>query len=197
MSTNDATRFIRDYGPESRNRIGFAWNGKHAEGFVDENDSFRQRIIAAVLAEPDAAGLDLVGDLFEAEARWSKEAWCVRDAFSALGSILLTRGGTAQLDRFLEWFAVSFDSYSECHAMSLNPVAPTPLIAEVERRLAGAVDEREKAGLEMARALFAKHKSGNPLAGMVKLGASELANAKASVESRGWFDWITRLFGGQ
>jgi hypothetical protein len=118
---NTIASFITGYGPELRGMICFAWNQKHAAEFHDENDVFRQQVIAAVLAEPYKAGLDLVGDLFEAEAHWSKEAWCIRNSFSKLGSILLRRGGAAQLDRFLEWFAVSFDAYSECHAMSLDP----------------------------------------------------------------------------
>jgi hypothetical protein len=194
MNTAETSAFIAGYGPASRDRICFAWNQKHAGDFRDDNASVRQEVIAAVLAEPGKTDLDLIADLFEAEARWSKEAWCVRDSFSTIGTLLLRRGGIAQLDRFLEWFAVSFDSYSQCHAMSLDPVTLAPLISEVERRLAAGSNDRWKARLEMARDLFAKHKSGNPLKGMVKLGPSELRKAKVSVHGENWFDRLKKAY---
>ena len=142
MKTEDTTSFINSYDRDSRDRICFAWNQKHAGEFVDENDSFRQQAIAAVVAEPGKAGLDLVGDLFEAEAQWSKEAWCVRDPFAALGSILLKRGGTEQFDRFARWFGASMDIYCQYHAMGIDPVTPASLISEVDRRLAGISDDK-------------------------------------------------------
>lgn len=194
MNTEDTTTFISGYGPHCRDRICFAWNQKHASDFRDENDSFRQQVIAAVIAEPGKVGLDLVADLFEAEARWSKEAWCVRDAFSTLGSMLLKRGGTAQLDHFIEWFCISFDSYSQCHAMSLDPVTLAHLISEVDRRLADAIDDRKKARLEMAQQLFAKHKSGDPLKGMLKLNPSELGKARVVTRSEGLLCKIRSIF---
>jgi hypothetical protein len=106
--------------------------------------------------------------------------------------MLLKRGGIAQLDHFLEWFAVSFDSYGQCHAMPLDPVTLAPLISEVDRRLAGVSDARPKAKLGMARDLFAKHTSGHPLKGMVKLSPSELGKAKVVVCRENWFDRLKK-----
>jgi hypothetical protein len=95
----------------------------------------------------------------------------------------------------LEWFAVSFDAYSECHAMSLDPITLAPLISEVDRRLANTVDERQKARLEMAQKLFAKHKSGDPLKGMMKLDPSDLGKAKVVSRSDGLWAKIASMFG--
>ncbi|MGA2796317.1 MAG: hypothetical protein ABSE63_01935 [Thermoguttaceae bacterium] len=194
MNTEDTTVFIAGYSPESQSRICFAWNGKHAADFVDVNDTFRQQVIASVLAEPGKASLDLVGDLFQAEGQRSKEAWCIRDSFSKLGTILLKCGGASQLDRFLDSFALSFDSYSECHAMTLDQVTLAPLISEVEARLAGAKDKCQKARLVMARDLFAKHESGNPLKGMFKVNPSQLGPARAVSKVKIWFHKVLRLF---
>jgi hypothetical protein len=197
MNAEETSAFVTGYSPSFRDRICFAWNQKHGAELRDQNDGFRQEIIATVIAQPDHADLQLIADLFEAEARWSKEAWCVRHAFSMLGTMLLKRGGVAWLDHFLDWFAVSFDTYGACHAMSLDPITLAPLVSEVERRLVEARDDRNKARLEMARDLFAKHKSGNPLQGMVKLGPSELSElSKARVVSPAetWFDRLKKVF---
>jgi hypothetical protein len=197
MNTEETASFIAEYGTESRNRICFAWNQKHAADFIDENDAFRQRVITAVVAEPGKAGLELVGDLFEAEAKWSREAWCVRDTFSSLGSILLKRGGTTQLAVFLQWFGVSMDTYCQCHAMDLDPVTLAPLISEVDRSLGETKDNQQKAKLEMARQLFAKIKSGNPMQGMFKLGGDKLGPARVVTKAEIWFDKILRFFKGR
>ena len=88
MTTEDTAAFIDGYGPDSLERICFAWNQKHAAEFVDANDAFRQQVIAAVLSDPGKAGIDLIADLFEAEARLSNEAGCVRRWFSKLVTFL-------------------------------------------------------------------------------------------------------------
>ncbi len=194
MNTEDAATFISSYDLNSREHICFAWNQKHAAEFIDLNDAFRQQVIAAVVSEPGRAGLDLVADLFEAEARWSREAWCVRDSFSKLGSILLKRGGEEQLDRFIPWFGVSMDTYCQCHAMAIDPVTLAPLISEVERRLADVADDRAKARLEMVQNLFAKLKSGNPMEGMFKVDPSELGPARVVSKAELWFGRFLRLF---
>jgi len=192
MNNEEIITFVRNYAPDSRSRICFAWNQKHAADFVDENDLFRQQVIKAVIADPDEVSLELVGHLFEAEAKWSKEAWCVRDSFSTLGGILLNRGGIEQLDCFFEWFTLSFDSYSQCHAMLLDSEVLDSLISEVERRFADAKGDKEKAMLELAQQLFAKHKSGDPLKGMVKLHPSHLGRAKA-LSLSGWRGLISKI----
>lgn len=186
--------FITSYGPGSRERICFAWNQKHAAEFVDVNDAFRQQVIATVVSEPGKTKLDLIADLFEAEARWSREAWCVRDSFSKLGSILLKRGGEEQLDRFIPWVGVSMDTYCQCHAMDIDPVTLAPLISEVDRRLAKVADDREKARLEMVQNLFAKLKTGNAMEGMFKVDPSQLGPARVVSKTEIWFHRVLRLF---
>lgn len=194
MTTEDTIAFIDGYGPACRERICFAWNQKHAADFVDANDAFRQQVIAAVVSEPGKAGLDLIADLFEAEARWSREAWCVRDSFSKLASILLKRGGEGQLDRFIPWVGVSMDTYCQCHAMDIDPVTLAPLISEVDRRLEQVADDREKARLEMVQKLFAKLRSGKPMEGMFKVDPSQLGPARVVSKAELWFNKVVRLF---
>ena len=64
---DEVSEFIRSYSSSSGElRIGFDWNGKHAEEFVDCNMEFRNSIREAVLANIAAAPLELVRDLFRA-----------------------------------------------------------------------------------------------------------------------------------
>ncbi|MBU6172180.1 MAG: hypothetical protein KGQ60_00155 [Planctomycetes bacterium] len=194
MTTEDTAAFIDGYGPDSLERICFAWNQKHAAEFVDANDAFRQQVIAAVLSDPGKAGIDLIADLFEAEARWSNEAGCVRRWFSKLASLLLVRGGEEQLDRFIEWVGVSMNTYCQCHAMEIDPVTLARLISEVHRRRKKVANVRERAGLEMVRVLFAKLKSDNPMEGMLLFDPSQRGRARGGSKTALWFEKVLRLF---
>ncbi|MDZ4821097.1 MAG: hypothetical protein SGJ20_19200 [Planctomycetota bacterium] len=72
---NDVTTFVAGYTSADECRICFAWNGKHAEEFDDANMNFRDAVYDFVLDDIEAVPIELVRDLFKAEAECSVEAW--------------------------------------------------------------------------------------------------------------------------
>jgi hypothetical protein len=166
------TDFITGYTADTRDRIAFAWNQKHGAEFKDSNFQFRQQVIKGVIAAPEQTSIELLHDLFEAEARWSKEAWCICDGFGKIGALMLKRRGIDSLDHFLKWFSNSFDSFSECHTMQLDSSTVDAMLNEVNRRLAAADKDADKGRLEIAKMLFDKFKKGNPTQGMFKVDAN-------------------------
>lgn len=69
--------------------------------------------------------------------------------------------------------------------MSIVPEVLTHLISEIDRRLGEIRDNREKGRHEMARKLFVKHDSGNPLKGMSKVDPNLVDKLKIIDESEG------------
>ena len=69
--------FVCHYTAASRAQIAFAWNGQHAEQFVDAHLGFRREVIAYCLAHSETVPTALWRDLFWAEAEYSCEAWSV------------------------------------------------------------------------------------------------------------------------
>jgi hypothetical protein len=130
----DAVSFVGEYSGDDR-QVRFAWNGKHTDGFVDENEEFRREVIDEVLRNPDAAPVPLVRDLFRAETQWAVQAWCVDRRVRELASLMLTKGGAAVLDEFVEGRARSMDTWFECDMLEIAPATARSLQAEVERRL--------------------------------------------------------------
>ena len=135
----DLVAFVGEYGGDDQ-RIRFAWNGKHTDGFVDENEGFRREVIDEVLRDPERAAVPLLRDLFRAETQWAAEAWCVVMRVRELASLLLTRGGPDALEEFLDGRARSMDTWFECDMVELSPAAARSLQTEVERRLGSAQD---------------------------------------------------------
>ena len=84
---------------------------------------------------------------------------------------MLKRGGIDSLDHFLVWFSNSFDAFSACHTMQLDPITVDALLREVSRRLVAVPKDPDKSRLEMAKMLFDKFKKGNPAQGMFKVSA--------------------------
>jgi hypothetical protein len=169
MIEQTITEFINGYTHDNRDSIAFVWNQKHGAELRDSNYKVRQDVIAAVVDAPEQVSIDLLHDLFEAEARWSKEAWCICDGFAKIGMLMLKRGGTNSLDHFLAWFSNSFDTFCGCHTMQLDPITVDALLQEVNRRLAATPKDPDKSSLEMAKGLFEKFKKGNPAEGLFKL----------------------------
>jgi len=106
----EVTAFIANYSSSDESRIRFDWNGKHAADFVDRNMEFRESVREAVLEDVSSAPLELVRDIFRAETRCSKEAWCIVKGVGVLAEALLRRGGTLYLDDYLEGKFQSFDA---------------------------------------------------------------------------------------
>jgi hypothetical protein len=196
MISQETADFIARYGDSSsRERIRFDWNKKHGNEFSDTNSSFRRQVAEAVLAASGQAPLNLICDLFEAEALCSKEAWCISLSFAPLGGLLLTRGGIAVLDLFAANCCASFDSYTASHTMNLDPVTVAALYAETARRLKESTDEIDRKRLAMTLDLFGKYRNGNPGKNVVMLSGDKLKGVKVKVVSgpRRWLAQLKRL----
>ena len=135
----DVAAFIAGYTSADEARIRFDWNGQHSEGFVDRNMEVREPVLEAVLADVSAVPLELIRDLFRAETRFSREAWCIVDGVSALAEALLRRGGPAYLDDYLEGKFQSFDA-SLGSAFEYDLPLARALLAEARTRLASSPD---------------------------------------------------------
>jgi hypothetical protein len=153
---NDVQQFISSYSDGHQSRIGFAWNGEHADGFQDANYEFRKLVLDAVLTAPTAAPLPLVRDLFRAETEFSREAWCVDNRIVILAEIMLRYGGKALLMDFLRGRCQSFDASMACGGVRIDRLVAAELLGEVERLLAATTDSNERSILEVGREVFAE-----------------------------------------
>jgi hypothetical protein len=122
---------LSNYSPSERERIAFAWNGKHAEGFIDANQSFRWAIVKECIANSERVPLPLLEDLFLADADWAVQAWGAPEHFAPLGFVLLVRGGSAALESFAKGFNASFDTFGACHEIQLPAGLLPSLITSV------------------------------------------------------------------
>lgn len=156
-----ATEFAKNYTPNQRDRIRFAWNGKHAGEFHDDNQDFRQAVVSAVLADPAEAPIDLVRDLLEEDALWSHGAWCAPETYPDLLTVLLRRGGPAVLPDFASAMSATFDTFGSAHTMALSPDEAGRYREESARLLSRETDDRRRTQLQMAAELFEKIQAGN------------------------------------
>lgn len=140
--------FIADYADADRQRIAFAWNGKHAADFEDANQAFRWQVVEACLALPENASSLLLEHLFQTDVAWSREAWGAPKHFAQLGSVLLTQGKESVLDAFANNFPRSFDTYAASHHMQLAPELLSRLILHTEERLAMTTESTQRKSLE-------------------------------------------------
>jgi hypothetical protein len=130
---NNITAFIASYTSAEEPRIRFDWNGKHAGEFADRNMEFRGEVLEAVFADPSAAPLELIRDLFRAETRCSREAWGIAGGVNVLAEHLLRRGGVPYLDDFLDGKFQSFDASLGSAFEADLPLAQAMLNAVRER----------------------------------------------------------------
>lgn len=153
--TDNIPEFVARYAPAVDEwRIRFAWNGEHADNFVDRNEAFRGRVIEVVLANLSTAPIELVRDLFHAETLWAKEAWCIRYAWvHPLACELVHRGGLRYVEDYLAGKHRGMDS--SCSAtVPHTPELGQAFLAEVERRLASDPDADRRRLLEAGRRIF-------------------------------------------
>ncbi|MEM8861920.1 MAG: hypothetical protein AAGD96_26660, partial [Chloroflexota bacterium] len=66
--------FVKNYSNDDELKILFAWNGKHADDFFDENLEFRRKVLKYFEKYPKEFSIELVGDLYDAETAFAKEA---------------------------------------------------------------------------------------------------------------------------
>ena len=111
--------FVRCYTKVEQMKMAFAWNGKYAEQFIDDNSDFRRQVMTYCLANSEVVPTVLWRDIFLAEAEYSREAWGVIAEFSLLAQHLFISGGTAVLDDFVDGYYASFDTYVSCQSLEL------------------------------------------------------------------------------
>jgi hypothetical protein len=127
--------FVRTYTPKSEAQIAFAWNGKHANEFVDSNMQFRKDVCSYFEAEQDAFSLPLIAALFKAETLCAKEAWGVNRVVSMLAQELLERGGVEYLEVYMDGARCGMDAFMATGAITLSKIRYQELL---ERCLANA-----------------------------------------------------------
>jgi hypothetical protein len=157
MSENEhAVDFALNYTGDQREAIRFVWNGKHADEFHDENQSFRWSVAELILSEPESFPIILVRDLLLEDGLWSREAWCAPNHFAGLLSILLQRGGRGYLADFAAAMNTTFDTFGAAHQVVVSPQQAHELLEETELQLSVITDARRRIELESAKELFRK-----------------------------------------
>lgn len=195
MDVMDIKGYIHGYTDESREKIAFVWNGEHADQFEDANASFRALVITYILENPGDAPTTLIRDLFLIEAEWSREAWCVSNAFAQLGEMLLNRSVDDYLDSFLHGYLASFDTYSACHTIQLDPIILEALITEINNRLLTTSDEVDRKMLESGKELFEQIKKGTAAQGFVALApGTPVKNIRIMKTPRSFWERIIDFF---
>jgi len=185
------TRFISEYRTADKERIAFAWNGKHAGEFSDANQEFRWAVAKGCIENPALASTELIEHLFLADAEWSRQAWGAPNHFAALGKALLLRGGCCAIDAFSAGLMVSFDTFGACHQIRLPADQLELLIADLKTRLGGCQDEKVKLRLESALELFQKIQADTATTGWQTLRpGAEVKNIRIVSPS-----WFQRLWG--
>jgi hypothetical protein len=151
---------VSGYSSVDRGRIDYAWNGKHADQFVDAHQQARWEVVSYCLGEPGNVPAELLEHLFLADAAWTREAWGSPPHFAALGALLLQRGGEAAVETFATGLSASFDTFGACHEIRLSPELAVRLSAVARERAAFATDERLRTCLESAAELLIKVQKG-------------------------------------
>lgn len=188
---NPIINFISEYKSTDRERIAFAWNGKHSSEFVDANQEFRWSIAKECIENPALAMSELLEQLFLADAEWSRQAWGAPNHFAGLGRALLLRGGDSAIDAFSIGFITSFDTFGACHQICLPDEQLQELIAAVNEKLKATSDDKTRNRLESALKLFRQIQGGNATAGWHALApGTEVTNIRIVSPS-----WIRRLWG--
>lgn len=153
----DAEAFVRSYSKDYAGLVRFSWNGEHGDGFADANLDLRKRVLAVVLAQPDAASLDLLRCLFEAETQFAQEAWGVNRNLHVLAQALLLRGGTDAVLDFLRGKLRSQDTNIECAQVKLLKALAADLVRHCRQMLNGPIEDADrilaKHGVEFFSAL--------------------------------------------
>ena len=153
----EAETFVRSYSKDCAGLVRFAWNGEHGDGFEDANLDLRRRVLAVVLAQPDAAPLDLLRCLFEAETQYAQKAWGVNRNLHVLAQALLLRGGTGAALDFLRGKLRSQDTNVECAQVKLPKALAADLASHCRQMLNGPIEDTDrilaKHGVEFFSAL--------------------------------------------
>ena len=189
-----ARDYIENYTESDFGKIEFAWNEKHAEDFVDENQDFRQSIVEACVEDPSSASDDLLQILFIEEAKWAREAWGSPRNFGQLGQLLLERGGEEPVRTFATGMNYSFDTFGACHEITLSPADQQAVTAVVDGFLETESDENQRPRFEAVKELLEKIAQGSATEGWVKVEpgtpVSNVRVVKPSILQR-FTNWLT------
>ena len=140
----DIHDFINRFDPSDVARVAFAWNGKHADDFEDANLDFRRAVVKEVLANPEAASVELLRALVDAETAFAKEAWGTNLWVHTLAEHMLIRGSTKVVSDFLTFWYRGMDAHCELSRVSLPAHVAEQCEAFCAKRLATVVSESEQ-----------------------------------------------------
>lgn len=186
--------FVKNYTPEDSGQIRFAWNGKHSDDFVDENQAFRRSVVDYCLNTPDSAPTPLLEALFIAESLWAKEAWGSPNNYELLAETLLLKGGEEVIATFSTGLCQSFDTFGACHQIRLPEAVVDSLIQTTRLLLSSTQDKSQEHCLKSSLELFAKLKAGTAAAGWTKIQpGTPVSNIKVISPGRLQRFWIWLL----
>jgi hypothetical protein len=154
FSHDELQLFIANYAPTDERLICFDWNGQHGDRFTDRNYEFRKEVLSEVLTDIRVASLELVRDLYRAETRFSKEAWCIDMRVSQLAEHLLRLGNDRFIEDYVEGKYQSFDSSMAAAAFRVEKSLAEHLLAVVRDRLQSEQDERRRNLLKSGEETF-------------------------------------------
>lgn len=126
--------FVKSYSEDDELRILFAWNGKHAEHFVDENMSVRKEVLKYFELHPKECPIELVAALYGAETEFAKEAWGVNPVVSLLAQEMLERGRSKFVAEYLKGWARGMDAHLQSKQIHLSEECIQELIAYAKGR---------------------------------------------------------------
>jgi hypothetical protein len=153
----NAETFICDYSIQNYPLIQFAWNGKHADDFVDSNYDFRKEVLEIVCSRKEAPIL-LVRDLFVAETEWAKQAWCVEDDdVRELAQQLLDRGKQEFAIDFLRGKAQCFDTAMCCATVKIDKKISEAIVLHLRNTLRTIENETDKTLILNGIEFFSTH----------------------------------------
>ena len=182
--------YVASYADSDSERVAFAWNGKHADEFIDANQEFRWEVVRYCIEHPDDASPPLLETLLRADAAWAREAWGSPHHFHSLAEVLLLRGRESVLDTFAECFSASFDTFGACHELRLAPDVLSELTSALRLRIAAVPPGDHRNRLESSLELFEKLSQGTASQGWATVApGTPVTNIRVV-----WPRWYHRLW---
>lgn len=162
--------FATEYTSQAQNKINFNWNGKHSSEFVDYNQQFRKSIITFIIENDQIYfPVELIRDLFLAEAKCAVEAWGIGFDFQVLGEKLLRYGKNKYLDDFLIGAFSSFDTYCASRMMNLEQYEVEAILEELKIRKNAPSSKELNGKYELGIELFKTYLQGKQREGLISL----------------------------
>jgi hypothetical protein len=136
--------FVNTYSKSDTRRIRFAWNGLHADQFVDTNAQFRNLVLERVADDIELASDELVRDLYLAVTEYSKEAWAIDSRTPLLAQTLLCRSPSGFLLDYVRGASQSFDAGLATAAIDLPPDVLQQCLVALADAVRHAASEQER-----------------------------------------------------